>query len=151
MKKKISIVLFLIIFLLVGCTSSKQEGSKFYLSNRYYNKGEYIDITKKQLKRLKHKNYILFTYNNYCTMATPCENVFKEFMNKYKIDIVSIPYEEFKDTEFSKTVKYAPSVIIVKNGEIISYLDAESDEDLPKYQNEEEFENWIKKYVYVKK
>ena len=148
--KKLSIFLLLIVFLLLGCTSIKQ-GDKFYLNNRYYNKGEYIDINKKELKRLKNKSYILFTYNNYCTMSTPCENVFKEFMNKYKIDIVSIPYEEFKDTKFSKTVKYAPSVLIIQKGKIISYLDAESDEDLSKYQNEEDFENWIKEYIYVKK
>ena len=45
-------------------------------------------------------------------------------------------------------MKYAPSIIIVKDKEIVSYLDANSDEDLDKYQDEEAFESYLNKYIY---
>ena len=52
-----------------------------------------------------------------------------------------------KKTYLYKKVKYAPSVIIVKKQKIIAYLDAEKDEDMDKYQDEKEFEKWLKKYI----
>ena len=69
-------------------------------------------------------------------------------MKKYKIDFLSIPFEEFKNTNIYKTVKYAPSVILVEKGNVVAYLDAESDDDLNKYQDINEFEEWMNNYVY---
>ena len=145
MKKVFIICCFLLLF--VGCV--KEE--KFYLDSDYYKDGEFIDLSSKELKKIKSKNYILYTYNSYCTFTVPCENVFKGYMNKYHIDFVSIPFEEFKKTSFYKTVSYGPSILIIKDGKIITYLDAEDDEDIPKYQNLSKFENWINKYIYTEK
>ena len=72
-------------------------------------------------------------------------------MTKYKIDFLSIPFDEFKKTDFYKSVKYAPSVIIIENGNIISYLDANSDIDLEKYQDVNKFEEWLNNYVNFSK
>mgnify|MGYP000092232876 FL=1 len=69
-------------------------------------------------------------------------------MKKYNIDFISISFDKFKSTYLYETVKYAPSIIIVKDKEIVSYLDANSDEDLDKYQDEEAFESYLNKYIY---
>ena len=68
-------------------------------------------------------------------------------MNKYKIDFLSISFDEFKNTGFYKKVKYAPSIIIVKEGKIVAYLDPNSDDDFDKYQDATKLEEWIKEYV----
>lgn len=70
-------------------------------------------------------------------------------MNKYEIRFLSIPFENFKNTSFYNKVKYAPSIIIVKKGKVIAYLDANSDDDLRKYQDVDKFSEWIKKYIYL--
>ena len=70
---------------------------------------------------------------------------------QYKIDIVQIPYAEFKKTMFYSTVKYAPSILIIQNDKVISYLDPNKDEDLPKYQDKSKFENYLKEYIYFTK
>ena len=44
-------------------------------------------------------------------------------------------------------VLYAPSLIIIKKGEIIDYLDANSDEDLDKYQDVKKLELWLDNYI----
>lgn len=139
------VLLILTIFLLVGCSNNQ----KFNLNDKYYNSGEFIDVTINEIPN--NESFILYTYNNFCALPIHCETIFKEIFEKYKIDALSIPFDEFKSTSFYKEVKYAPSILIIKNGDIIAYLDANSDEDLEKYQNTSKFEEWLKKYVYLEK
>lgn len=142
--KKI-VLLIITIFLICGC--GKKE--LFYLNDKYYNNGDYVNVTSNDIDY--NNSYLLYTYNNFCALPVHCEDIFKEVMEKYKIDILSIPFNDFKNTNYYKTVKYAPSIIIVKNGEIVSYLDANSDKDLDKYQNTDKFINWLKEYIYLEK
>ena len=155
MKKVVVLVLCLITLLTTACTSNRtnqdDDIERIYLTEKYYNKGEFKELISKDLSKLKKGTYILFTYNNYCTLSIPCDKIFEEFMKKYKIDFLSIPFEEFKNTKFYETVKYAPSAIIVNSGEIVAYLDANSDEDLAKYQDSKEFEKWLNNYIYFTK
>ena len=44
-------------------------------------------------------------------------------------------------------VKYYPSFAIYKDGELIDFLDAESDEDLNRYKDIVEFEQWFNGYI----
>lgn len=140
------VVLFIITLLLItGC--KEKQIKKFHLNNKYYNEGKFITI--KNLDDLKNDSYILYTYNNFCTFNVPCEDIFKEYMEKYKIDFYGIPFDNFKKTSLYKEVKYAPSIILVKDGKIVEYLDANSNKDLEKYQDTKKFEEWINKYIYT--
>ena len=148
------IVLFLIVLVMVvGCESSKnnnQADTRIYLSSKYYNNGgHYLDIRSDNLLELENDNYILYTYNPYCTFEIPCDEIFKVFMNKYQISFLSMPFSEFKKTKFYENIKYGPTVVIVQKGNIVAYLDANSNFDLDKYQNSNTFEKWIKKYIFV--
>ncbi len=153
MLKRITLIIICILSLsLYGCSNkiNQNDGIKrFYLTEKYYNKGEFI--TTNDLNNVKNESYILFVYNNYCNLPIPCEDIFKEFMAKYQIDFLSMPFEKFKDTSFYENVQYAPSIIIVKEGQIVSFLDANKDDDLEKYQNVNEFEKWLNNYVYFTK
>ena len=133
------------ILLITGCKERQIE--KFYLNNKYYNEGKFIRV--ENIEKLKKDSYILYTYNNYCTFDKPCENIFKTYMEKYKIDFVSIPFEKFKKTSLYNEVRFGPSVLIIKDGKIITYLDANKNSDKNKYQDEKEFEEWINKYIYL--
>ena len=151
--KKI-LLIFLSILLLVGCThkiNQDDDKERIYLSDSYYNKGEFVDIKPKDLLDKVNDTYLLFTYNSYCSLPVSCEDIFKSFAKKYKIDFLTIPFEEFRNTKFYENVKYAPSVMIIKNNEIVAYLDANSDEDLNRYQDLEEFESWLDNYIYFSK
>jgi hypothetical protein len=94
---------------------------------------------------------VIYTYNNFCNLPIQCETVFKEIMEKNKIDFISIPFADFKNTVFYHDVSFAPSIIIVDNGKIVSYLKADSNQDYDKYQKAEEFEKWLSKYIYLEK
>lgn len=141
--KKFTIII--ICLFLSACTNS----SKFSIEKEYYKDSKYIDVNSEDIKELKDnkKSFIVFTYNNYCMLEIPCDEIFKKVMNKYNISFLYLPYEEMKNTFIYDEVKLAPSVILIKEGEIVAYLDAESDEDLLKYQDTEEFEKWLTSYI----
>ena len=141
-----------IIYLIKNCDKKEEvEINKFYIEEKYYNEGKYIKIKSDDYNNIKDESYVLFIYNNFCTMKVPCEYIFEKVMKKYKIDFLSMGIDDFKKIELYNEVKYAPSIIIVNKGNIVTYLDAESDADSIKYHNEEEFEKWIDKYIYLTK
>lgn len=152
MNRKIFIVIICILLLLTtGCTKKINQNDdikRLYLTDKYYNKGNFIQVSNDDLSKLDDETYVLFTYNNYCTLPISCENIFKEFMEKYKIDFLSITFEDYKNTKFYDVVKYAPSIIIISKGDVIAYLDANSDDDLDKYQDVDSFEQWLNNYIY---
>lgn len=148
MLKKI-IPLSLVILSLTACTLINKEPKKIYLDDKYYGSSDFVNVTEDDIP--KKENFVLYTYNNYCNFSIPCDTIFKSFMESHNIAFVSIPFAKFKNTKYYQTVKYAPSVIIIKKGKVIAYLDAESNEDLIKYQDVDDFETWIEKYIYFEK
>lgn len=157
MKKNIIFIIFLIIVLLMVSilfiTLNNNKNKKFYLNNEYYNNHGYVEISSKQVEKLlkDKKSFILFTYNNFCSFSKPCDVVFENVSKDKSVSILEVPFDEFKKTSLYKTVEYAPSIIIIHNGKIVDYLDAESDDDVVLYQDESKFYDWLKKYIYVKK
>lgn len=146
MKKIYYVVLCILLLFITGC---KKSNEKISLDKKYYNTGEFINVNSEEVSKLDSENYILYSYNNYCAFSVPCEDIFKEFMNKYKIDFLSIKFEEFKKTKYYKKIKYAPSIIIISKGKIIAYLDPNSNDDSDKYQDVTKLEEWIKGYVEI--
>lgn len=145
--KKVILITITILIILTGC--SQKEVTKVYLSDTYYQNNAFIPLTSIDLSNLRDDTYLLYTYNNYCTLDIPCESIFESFMTEYNISIISIPFEEYKKTTFYKKVKYAPTIILVNKGKIIAYLDANNDDDLAKYQDITAFTNWISSYIYL--
>lgn len=142
------ILLFVVCMcLLTSCSGNK----KIYLSNEFYGEGNFKEINNDSINQYNNKTYLLFTYNNYCSLPIPCDKIFLEVAKKNNISILSMPFSEFKKTVFYDTVKYAPSIIIVDEGKVIKYLDANKDEDLEKYQDVDKFEKWLNENIYLKK
>ena len=104
-----------------------------------------------KVESLENESFLLFTYNSFCGMAKPCEEVFDAVLKKNKIDYISIPIESFRKTKYHDTVKLAPSFLIIKDGKIVSYLDAENDDHIKYYQNEDDFEKWLSNYIFLSK
>ncbi len=149
MKNKIICILVMVLLIVSGIIIYKKNNvKKVYLSDKYYNNGEFIDISFEDLDKYKNDVYVLYIYNNYCAFSIPCEDIFKEYMEKYNIDFVSMRFEEFKKSSYYNKIKYGPSVILINKGKIVTYLNPEKDNDISKYQINEDFENWINKYIY---
>lgn len=151
------IVIGIIIGIIILCTiglfiNKNQSNKKIYLTKKYYDnkKQIFLQVDEQEIKKLKEETFLLYTYNSYCKFPVPCDSIFEQFMKDNNITILSIPYEKYKLTDYVKKVKYAPSVLIINKNKVIAYLDADKDEDVNKYQDIEEFTNWVKEYIYLK-
>ena len=150
-KKIIIVFVFIILIPLSLLFINNLTKQKITLESKYYNTGKFIDINGANLNELLNnkENFILFTYNNFCTFKVSCDEIFNESIKELNITILKIPFDEFKTTYLYNEVNYAPSVILIKEGKIIKYLNPEKNEDLPKYQDKKEFTSWIKEYINI--
>lgn len=162
MKKKkfilgVSILLFIIVlivgYFLLRKDNTTYQGEKFSLDSEYYHAGEFVDVTPQEVETAlkEKKSFLLFTYNNFCNFDTPADQIFQEIMDRYQIDVLKIPFEEFKETSLYQTIKLGPSLVIIKEGKLVSYLKADEDADIDKYQKPKTFESWLDQYIYLEK
>lgn len=154
MSKKVLIgIIVLICVVLILLLMPIHKNTKFYLDDKYYNTNEgLIIINENDIEKLiqDKSSFVVFTYLPYCTLKVPCDIIFEQFLTNHKMSFYSIPYDEFSNVELFKEIKYAPSVVLVKKGKVIAYLDANKDEDLNKYQDVEDFDKWITSYINIK-
>ena len=141
----------MLIFILIvtGCFNNNDSKDKIYLEDKYYGSTEFKSINTNQFEEMiKNKeSFVLYTYNFYCILPISCETIFKEFMEENKISFNSLKFEDLKKTSIYDHVKYAPSIIIFNDGELVTYLDPDSQEDLNYFQDIDEFTKWITSYI----
>jgi len=144
MKRSLVVVLLACMVIISGCTK------KFALDQEYYNTSEdFVYITSDAFENLDFQNYVLFVSTRSCAFSVPCDEIFQQYMKQKHISFLSMSYDEFKNTKLHEQVRFAPSVIIVKNWKIVAYLDPEKDKYLDMYQDVEKFGAWFEKYVDV--
>ncbi|MDD6272464.1 MAG: thioredoxin domain-containing protein [bacterium] len=142
------VLLFIIpIFLLFGCTNSKP----FYLDDEFYNSNEITDITSEEFKKYINdkKSFAIFIYTEGCFSCFDFKKVLDEFQEKYNIRLYAMNASEMKKTEIYNYVKYSPSIILYNKGDMVSYLDAESNDDKEYYESTEGLYKWFTKYIIL--
>jgi hypothetical protein len=151
MTRKEIIITIIVVVVLLSLFIISKIPKKYYIDSKYYKGNTFVETNGIELDSLldQEESMIVFTYNTYCPFKVPCEDVYREFMKKNNIRIVYISFEEFKNCNLYDYVKYAPSIILIKKGRIVQYLDPNSKEDVNRYQDIDEFEKWIKKYIYL--
>ena len=142
--KKI-IVLILVSLLLVGCSG------KIKLESKYYKKSEYIDLDYSKVDDLikSKENFVVFIYQPMCTMSSSFEEILDKYMKERTISVYKMSFTDMKKTELKDTVRFYPSFIIFKDGEVVDFLDADSDEDTNNYKILKAFKEWFEGYVEI--
>lgn len=147
--KKVLPLLMLLCIMLVGC---KKENT-FELSEEYYNNEEsLIEISNKELKSLENekKSFAVFVYLPNCTTSSEFNEVLTDFLEKNQISFYKISGLDTDNTKIGETLKFYPSVVIYNEGEIVSYLRSDNDEDTEYYKSVEGFKEWFTKSVSLK-
>lgn len=151
MKHKIilSLILLLTIILSIFLFFNK---SKFSLDAKYYGQSSIIEINKSDYEALKENSgsFAIFIYEPSCPTSSNFEKIVNEFVNESQISIYKLAFSDTKNTDIESCLKYYPSFIIYKKGNIIAYLEADKKEDLACYKSKEDFKSWFTKYVLIK-
>jgi len=154
MKKVVKLILCsLLIFLVIGCKKEEKEikNKIFSFEDKYYIEGKFIDLDKETLNNMieNKESFGVFVYQPLCAASSSFNEVLNEFINQYQMSFYKVKYSDIKETNLGKTLKYYPSFIIYKDGELVEYLEADKDEDLEYYKSVDGFKNWITKYVKI--
>lgn len=155
MKKKIKVCL-LIIIVIVGIIIIierdlifKTSNVIFYLEDKYYNEEVSIEISNLELEnKIKNKeSFALFIHQPACSKSYEFNKIQSLYQQNNNISFNKILFEDLQKTKLSKEIKYFPSFAIFNNGELVDFLDAESNDDILKYKEYDEFSNWFNSYV----
>jgi hypothetical protein len=99
------------------------------------------------LEKLIHskKTFVLYVSLPICNGdAAKFKEYVLSFQKNNHLSFVYMTSDYVKDSSLYQTVKYFPSVIIYKNGEIAKYLRYDSDEDKEFYKSYDGFEKWMR-------
>ena len=153
--KKIFVLIFML-FLVVGCNSSKVNSDnyeKFYLDDKYYDESFLKKISSQELIELENNKdsfAVLVHIPGACNSDVPFAPLVEDFINTYNITLYEINFKDINNTQIDDYVKYSPSLVIYDKGKLIAYMDANSNDDLQYYKSVDGIKNWFSKYVYLK-
>lgn len=146
--KKFLIFICIFSLLLVGC-----DNKTFSLEEKYYSTSEFIELDTETLEKNVNdkESFAVFIYQPLCTASYEFNKVLTEFADDYKINFYKMSYNTMKETFLGEKIKYYPSLVIFREGKVVDYLDADSDEDVDYFKNVNDFKGWFSDYVKIKK
>lgn len=111
-------------------------------------KSDFIRINSLQELQEKEANkdtFPLFVFLSGCPTCAEFMPIVQTYSNQKEIEMYSIDLNDIWGTENSivERIKYAPSMFIYKDGEVIAYLDSSSDDDYDYYKSVEKLDEWF--------
>lgn len=152
-KKKTIMILGVILFLVVilGIILWQKSVRPFRLESKYYEKSEYLDLDKEKFEQLAEakESFVVFICQDLCANSAGFNKLLDQFLAKHRMAIYKMYYSDVKETTLGEKIKYYPSFAIFRKGKIVDFLSADKDEHIKVYQDVNEFEKWLAKYVVL--
>ena len=121
--------------------------SEYYCDNKCHLELKDISVDEYNQMTSDNKSFVVVIDQGGCTTADRIKEYAISYSNKRRFQIFKIMYSGIKDTNLSEKVKYYPSVAVISKGKVVVALRADSDEDSPMYNNYEDFEKWLNRFV----
>lgn len=148
--KKNSLIIGIVLLIMLLCTAC---GNKtFMLEEKYYGESKFVEIDNEDYDKLisDKESFAIFIYQPLCAASSSFKEVLTEYSNTKGVVFYKMTQTKMKESKLGETLKYYPSLVIVKDGKVVDYLDANSSDDTRYYQNAENFNNWFTTYVELK-
>lgn len=111
------------------------------------NESSIIDIDNIDELLNNKETFVLSIYLPACSSCVAFKPIVNEFSESKQVPVYQISLENIKDKEIFKDLKYTPSIAIFKEGELLSFLKANSKEDESYYENVKNLSTYISKYL----
>ena len=121
----------------------------FRLDDDLYGPSEAIDIDKDGYEKLiaEQKSFVIMVDKANCYTTADMRKRMTEFPQDMQFKYYRIMWSDAKESSLHEHVKFVPSVAIVKKGQVVDFLDADSDEDTAKYNEAQALQDWIRSYI----
>lgn len=150
-KGRVIIPLLLLVISLItsGCI---KEDNTFYLDSQYYGSSKLNETDADSLENLleEKETFALFVYQPLCAASEDFKDVLTDFTKENGMSFYKITYSKLKETSLKEAVKYYPTLVIIREGEIVDFLESDSAEDYNYYKTSDGFKTWFTKYVKLK-
>lgn len=147
MKKPIPIVVSITVLILiaVGGLAFWLTPRDFHLNAQFYGNDTVTEIDVTELETLidQKSSFLLFAYQSSCSTSDDFAAVLKDFAQEYSISLLEISFTALKQSQLVEGLKYYPSAVIYRDGQVVNFLDADSNTDLPAYQTVDGFVHWL--------
>lgn len=122
---------------------------KFDLSSDLFENTELKEIDAAAYQELiaEKKSFLVLIHMSICPAELPLTDTTKQLIRQNNFTVYSILQDDFKETTLADSIKYLPSMAIIKDGELVTFLDAESNEHLPHYKDPASLKSWVETYV----
>lgn len=116
-----------------------------------YGDGGLIELSGEEYNELvrDERSFVVVVRMEVCPAGFPVTDTVKVLANQKDIKIYSLKDVEYKKTNLVEMIKYLPTVVIVRDGEVVDFLDAEDDEDLGRYRGAGELGEWVEQYFVI--
>lgn len=121
----------------------------FDLSAEYHEQSGFTEIDTEQLKKLieEKKSFALFIYQPGCITSEDFEKNLTNFSEKEKVKLEKIKFSEARSSGLVGELRYYPSVVLYRDGELVTFLRTDRNDDMSAYDTEAGFVAWWHKYV----
>ena len=135
---------------LCGCAGNV-DTEPFMFEDKYYDVGNITEITVDEFGNLldSKESFGLFIYQDFCAASASFEDVLIDYIDEYDVSFYKLSYNDMKETKLKSKIKFYPSFVIYKEGELISFLDADSGNDADYYKSVSGFNDWLTRYVII--
>ena len=96
---------------------------------------------------LNQKSFIVIVDQTACVTGDRLRGFIDDYVGDSGLKVYRIMFEDMKQTSLYDKITYYPSVAIISEGKMVAWLDAESNEDKPMYDEYESFVAWLNKYI----
>ncbi len=140
------------VFLAVGIAGliiTALSNQKFSLDSDQFGSTEYVDITGEEYENLirDKKSFLVFVDQSGCITAEGLRKNLEQVQAEKNFRVFHIMFADIRETSMHEYVKHFPSIVIVKSGEVKSWLKADADEDTERYKTKADLENWLNEYI----
>lgn len=144
--------LIVIISCIVAAAVLVAGGLAFWLSQRsfrldpqYYGQSNITEINIDEVKSLidQRASFVLFAYQSSCSTSDAFKTVLEAFAQQYSVSLLATSFTALRQAQLVDGLKYYPSAIIYHDGQVVNFLDANSDADLPAYESVDGFAQWL--------
>ena len=145
----ISLSLFFVAAIALALIIPSLSGKQFRLDDEYYGESEAIYIEKDKYEQLirDKKSFVVMVDKPGCVKTSEMRVSLSGFPEDMQFKYYHLYWDDAKETSLHEKVKYTPSVALIRNGEVVDWLDADAKEDEPLYNDPEALQNWIREYI----
>ena len=123
------------------------------LDSEYYGTSEMLSLDKDTYEQMlkDRKSFVVMVDNAGCVTTARMREMMANMPEDLGFKYYQLMWPEAMESSLHNYVKYYPSIVIIDNGQVMYYLQADADEDSKYYNDTEALQQWLKERVDFRK